>query len=408
MQVSPKNSAILDKMVVYSTLFPYFQPIPFPTDVQPLPFIFAILGVLLQISNNSFKPIYNPILLLIPISVLSFFISPILYGVEIFGLFQKSITPVLLLALTIALRQSLVKFTVKDITIVTLIYLAAGIIEIFFRDLYVSVIPTFVNYKEMSFGLRGIRSIAPEPTDLGLVMFCLATIFEIKAIEERTSFIRIFIIRASIILILLASISTLSYLCLIIYLIYITPNKLKIIYITAPVLLYYFLPGALEVRAIDIIFGLITNPMEIVSNTSLFYRYIDTFAAVYYLNETLLLPTLHGSSTLAYPYLVSNSDILGQFPNRTEFLLRMQLHPPEAFRNVISSLLIDYGVFGIAWLASMIWAIFRRVALPFLFLVLAAFLIYVGQSFPLAFPPIFALIGVALTNRQRKAFHVER
>lgn len=153
-------------------------------------------------------------------------------------------------------------------------------------------------------------------------------------------------------------------------------------------------------RPISLFLYLLTDPYYLVEKTSFFYRVFQNIVAFDYFKEHYGVPS--GLNT--FHYAIDDLDRLRYmelFPSRSEYVDFFFDANLLSVKNVLARWLVENGLVAVAfivWFLGLVCISVKRVGVRYRYMAACLFLLYIFQSFPLFYPPIWFMLGL-LFNR---------
>lgn len=399
------NINIYSQIVVFFCFVPYVSFIPLSTDMQPLALL-LVIGFLLFLKSILINSVVIGMFIYIGVSLSFTNYSSINHIEQYFILLLSYLSFPLICLFGYNFKGELQ----KPLRFCLLFYLFFSFIQLFSPSFFKGYVSLIYNQKVIETGIRGWSSVTPEPTDLA---FTCSIVIGVLLMLYKDSINKPYIlVSLGVALFLIAGslgvsgYLTSSFVFLCYFLTSDKPLNVKLAYI-----IFFLLVCSLmliliqDTRVGMIVTGLISNPFYIISNTSLFYRVFENHLAILYTIEHSLLPAGFNGFYDAVKDISSKSHILTSiYVDRSDFIVRYFNNPPEFAKNVFSRSLIENGIvfiFGLIFLISyLVYSLQFRV----FSILLILFILYLAQSFPLYYPPIWFMLGYVMKNYSKKSY----
>lgn len=405
-----KRPSTLVGLVLLAALLPYIKlgPIGLPSEVQAWSallawtaiFFFAVRQRLLM---NRFH------IVILAFSFVFIVYIPFDGFIEIGQYLRKSISFIMSVSIAVIARFLYPVQTLKLLKFATVLWLIFAILGQVAPSSYQQIVTKFVPGALGVFGNRGVTSLAPEATDFGFTMvyFWMLTVLASIASQARGGpaaptwlyvaiFVNIGLSRAG------AGIMAVAVLVLV-YQFSVdrqTGRNLisgKSIMITLAVFVVFvigimFMPQT-GIRGLDLLVILVQTPGDLIQTTTLSYRIVHNMVGFYGLLESYLLGYGAGTFTVLGPelyYASTISDTLGlQGWYRSNMISTLHTSPLATFPVIF----FEYGILGVIFVVYIFVAILRSDQ-PAKYVVAALLFMTWAQSFPVAYPMFWLLLGM--------------
>lgn len=384
-----------------SCMLPYISIMPLNTDIQPL---YALLGLIslayILIKDQVFVSRATVFFMLFAfIFILNYsFVAENSFIYHI----RKSVGVLFVIPVVIIFSKyyHLLKFRIYLIVLTA--YFLGALIQALFPAVYYSVFSFIFNNKTVELGLRGWKSFTPEPIDFAITCIMLMLMvfgsYLIAAIKKS----QMIFLQAGFLLLMLGTFSATGYICFFVILAvyFLSRIKLsKLVSLTIIILclqLFAFDYLYDNVRSFQLAVNLITDPLQVIEKTSLFYRvFHNMVAAFYFFDNPSLLGLGVGSFDIAAKYVHDEYDLIRIFPFRSEFIsLGYYGDFGAESKNMVSQLVIEHGALGILFYLLCYFMIFSRWVNGFSKFILVTFAVASIQSTPMVFPLLWVLIAI--------------
>lgn len=308
-----KKSNFLVYVFLFFCFIPYISPLPLSTDIQPT---FIFFGILILISFSIRK--YTSFEIIVFIFSIFYLVNISLDSTpDFFTYLRKNTSLLFIFPILVIVRKYYYMINDKFIKIILTLYISSILIEIFSPTIY-SYYNLFSTQKIIDYGIRGISGVMPEPTDFAFTCFMLISIIfiskELHLISKRLYFISFLLL----FLMILLSLSVAGVLSIILFIILINLRhifSLKFFLFFSIFSIFVFISiNYFENRVISILFNLVSNPMLVIENTSLFYRVLYNLIAIYNLYDSYGFGSFGvGAINHVGPYIIEKYDFFFNF-----------------------------------------------------------------------------------------------
>lgn len=392
-------SISIRKIVLNTTLFfcliPYISFLPLDSDLQPISLAFCIFSLLLlkkfKLNNIVYTQILFFLFCLLLIRANSFFnLSE--FFVSFFSVISTIV--IIIFSYNYFIKYGFQSFG-KILWSVVLFYLTFALLQALSPPIF-ALFDFLYNQKVIYLGIRGWSSLTPEPTDLG---FTLSVILFSYIILHNEGVLKLnYLLVGLIVVLILGTLSNAGILTLLVLALILTLSK-------KPFLALFLVPFMIlaitagensDIRPVRIISNIFLDPLSVIEFTSLFYRVFENQLAVLLSIDNYFLPYGFSSFSNVVTDLNEYVDILHTtYPSRVEFISNYIASPPESAKNIFSRYIIELGIFFIIYLILLFWFVGSlRVSGLTILLTFSIFILYIVQSFPLFYPPIWLLLGM--------------
>lgn len=399
----------LPSLVLFFSLFPYITlgPIALPTEVQAWAALTAwgammLFAIYNRLRINTFHATILSFSLLFAIYI------PLGSDIEIDQYLRKSIAFILSAPIVILAQYLTPSRTLRILKASVLAWLAFAVLGQVAPDIYQSIAQQIVPRALGAFGSRGVTSLAPEATDFGFTMvyfWLLTLLVSIAAQTKGRAGAPMWLYVVIIINILLSrsasGIFALTFL-IIIYLFTYNAQARKSWVSVSAVLLGGFIVIGLAVlaslvaetgiRGIDLLLLALREPQALI-DTTLSYRLAHNLVGIFGLVDSNLLGNGAGSFTIDgvkiyHDYGIQELlNVQGWY--RENIPLTLNVSPLAIFPVI----LFEYGFMGLFFIFYIFHSVLTS-TLPAKKLVAALLFLTWAQSFPVAFPLFWLILGL--------------
>ena len=380
---------------LFFSLLPYVSPIPIGSDVQLMSGLIAFFIIFLLTLRDKFVLGTQDILLFGLSIFFLLYVNPKDDSYQI----RKAIGPLYGLGIFYITKKYFHHFNFRIVQLVIVIYLLAGLTQLFSPSLYQLTFEHFIRESKYAAGVaRGINSLTPESSFLGIVSIYLMLIlewFRERAAIQNKKFKTLYFL--CIFLVLLSKSGT-GYILLFGFLVFKFWKRLKKYW-------YVFVIGAIFglVVLANVPIGLINNKgfnnlIQLASVTtnfdliwrlgSLANRVSPVIVGIYgFLDNPLGYGS--GSFTVYAVDVFFKHNMESIFPGWQIPRLIQEISSDS--NSTFGKYLFEYGVFYLIFLFTLLYYIdYRRMNIFTLFLVLTSILF----SLPIVYPPIWVFLGI--------------
>lgn len=386
-------------------LLPYVSPgIRFPAEVQPWAGVYAwaLVGLYWLMGRRGLVDGDDWLLVIISVALL-LYIQPANLGDPLQYL-RKSLAFLFSLSIYFVAKRLRVKQLMVATSFALLAYLAFSFLQYVANPTYTVLIAHLVPVAPQFGGGRGASSLSPEATDFGFTAVYLFVLFLIcgaKASPLRRV-ATLGLIGAAVCVALSKSGSGTIALAIVLGLI--SWDHLRRSSIVGKLSLGLLLAiggivaiGAYrvleDIRGVQLLVLMLSSPTELL-DTSFVYRFVHNWVGVLGLIQSGGLGFGAGSFTVIAPTLYEGFGLGTQF-GLSSYYLSAVLDTLATFpAGVIPMLLLEYGALGVLY-AVLVFSKPARSSIPYRPVVLALLVLSWLQSFPVAYPPFWLLLGLS-------------
>lgn len=401
------------------SLFPYVGISIFraPTEVQPWAALFAWGGIMiLALSGRAGTKIHEMILLFFGLFFLVY--VPVWSQVDILSYLRKSSSVLLSLGIVL-LSRSLEPLTlIRALKVASLIWFAFASLGAVSPSLYHSIIKFFVPNALGAYGERGATSLAPEATDFGFTMVYYFMLLFLASVAERDKnrtgaplwlyliiVLNVFLSGAASGIFGLIIITSVLFFF---FDVKTASNRFRFrrsfmfISLSCLLLLVAIQIGLFEylnIRGVELLLVMLSDPSAM-TDTTLSYRLAHNLVGIYGMLESNFIGFGGGTFLLKARDLYFSNNV-GELLDLTGwYAINVPNTLSESPLSMVAVLLFEYGVFGLLFLLYCLWLpIASRVLAGVA--VAALLFLTLSQSFPLAYPLFWVLVGVVQNPRFR-------
>ena len=298
-----------------------------------------------------------------------------------------------------------VETILQALKIALAIYVVFILLEYANKDIYFTVARLFVPGALGAYEGRGLTSLAPEATDLGFTGAYLFLILRMVAYSQRINYRSLLMCYGACIFIILSSASGSGYFTLAAFLSLELLSRISIrkiialvvTLITCLAIIIFSVPDALfeqlgTIRAIELATTLALNPNAI-GETTLSYRMAHNLVGFYGMLESNFIghgagEFILGAQNTYYDYSVAEALGISGW-----YALNVPVTLTESPLAMTAVLMYEFGFVGILLVIFMIQVPYTNHVYAANRIALLIFLT-LGQSFPLAYPPLYFLLGM--------------
>lgn len=405
-------------MIMGLSLLPYlrFGPIGVPTETQPWAALAAWAMLLIFLVRGRLN-VTRFAAIIFAFSFLFMVYIPLGDDLDIGQYLRKSMAFVLSISVMIIARYltpSLIIGVLKPVALLWLVFAVLGEIN---PSLYQDVISPLVPGALGSYGERGVTSLAPEATDFGFIMVYFWVLAMVASTSDRANggqgaplwlygvILGCIILSRSgagmfgltvVLLVKAATYSSASRRS------HLLPLQIVLLAITAPFVLFlvaHIVPET-GVRGIDLLVAAVQSPLDLV-HTTLSYRIAHNMVGFYGMLDSNLLG--HGAGTFTVMGVdVYNKHYIGDILGvQGWFRINIPNTLSESALAIFPVILFEYGLLGLIFLLFLFGTVLTS-TVRFRYVIFALLFMTWAQSFPVAFPLFWLLLGLV----QNKKFMV--
>lgn len=314
-------------------------------------------------------------------------------------------------------------FTARSITpralwialvIAVTIYVFFAILQLVANPLYQYLGNIFVPLRQVNLSTRGIASLSPEATDFGfLAVYLLFFTLLLMQIKDRpTSMRNLQIVAFATGGCVVASTSGSGMIALaavlsLVFLPRIRDPRLTIlavagIAVSLPLLLLVQYQYVMNIRGVQLLSMLLTSPEVLVSTTTFSYRFISNVIGLIALVESYGLGYGAGAFTHLAPQIYVTHELGSAWQLQGYYYTNVRNVLKTEPSGVFPILTLEAGLIGVA-LVVHLWRAVYRSTIPYRWAALVLMTLAWSQSFPVAWPPFWLLIGLWLNPQFRDA-----
>lgn len=405
------NAASVPLSIVLAlTLFPYLQfgPLATPTEVQPWAALSAWVMFFVLLVRGRLRLTRFDIVIF-AFSVVFLVYIPFGQEIDLGQYLRKAMAFVLSISLLVVARYLTPSLMISVLKPAVLAWFAFAVLGEVNPALYQQMVTPLVPGALGAFGERGVTSLSPEATDFGFVMvyfYVLAILASTSARARGQAAAPLWLYVAIVICILLSrSAAGVFGLTLVILVKAMTYNgssgtshlslRTVILTIAVPFILIFAarLSPETGVRGIDLLITALLVPQELVQ-TTFSYRIAHNLVGLFGMLDSNLLG--HGAGTFTvlgvdtyHRFFIG--DLLG-VQGWYQFNIPNTLQ--ESALAIFPVILFEYGLLGLVFMIYLYSSVLTS-NMRLKFVVVALLLMTWGQSFPVAFPLFWLLLGLA-------------
>lgn len=391
-------------------MLPYVRigPIGVPTEIQPWAALIAWLILLILLMTGRLY-ITRFAVIIFSFSVIFMVYIPLGENLDVGQYLRKSMAFVLSVSVMIVARYLTPRLILGVLKPVTLLWFVFAVLGETNPSLYQNVVSPLVPDAIGSFGERGVTSLAPEATDFGFVMVYFWVLAMLSSISDRENggggapLWLYGVILACIIL----SRSGAGVLGLTVVLLVravtdsnvsrrrqLLPLRVFLFAISAPFVLFFASHVIPEtgVRGIDLLVIAIQSPLDLLQ-TTLSYRIAHNLVGIYGMVDSNFLG--HGAGT----FTVRGVDVYDEYSIGIILGVQgwYQINIPntlgESALAMFPVIIFEYGLIGLVFLLILFGSVLNS-TVRFRYVVFALLSLTWAQSFPVAFPLFWLLLGL--------------
>ncbi len=378
----------------FFALMPYVSPIPLGSDVQIITGLIGYLLIAGLLIKDKF--LVNPRELLI--FLLGFFFIAYINTNESTYQFRKAIGPLYAFGVYFVAKKYKGYLNLKVLDLALFIYFLGSLVQLISPSLFQMTFEFFIRESKYSTGTaRGVTSLAPEPSFLGIVCIYILLIQDwvytrFNSTKDKMYFTRMFM---AIFMILLSK-SGAGYILLFLFFAAKSTSYLKKYWILMSIVFASFLFLILNIENVSGNKGLSdlvsvlksTSPKDLLRVSSLSNRVNPVVVGV---AGALEKPFGRGSGSFTTQakevYLENGIDKIYPFYMRDRLLYEISSDSVSTFGKYI----FEYGVFFIFWLVLVLIGLnFKESGTFTVFLLLSGLLF----SLPIVYPPLWLIFGI--------------
>ena len=415
--ISLRIRSPLYSLLFFFALMPYISPwVQFPGNLQPYCFVLGWILALMYVNKKRWMLDFDGYFLgVVFFSIVTiFYLNP--FGpVDIGQIFRKSISIFMSLGLLFIVSMTGFLKAKNAVVISVGLYTFFGLLHYLDADLFIELASKFVLLRDVEIGVRGTPSLAPEATDFGFTMVYMIVIVCIMRADRLLSaplFSAIFL--ACIVNVVLSqSVSGVIAGCLLsgiwcVRRIQLSTKRLifgffLVVFFLASSEAFLFSGKTMfgDVRVVQIGSEFLRDP-SILLSTSFAHRFVHLYVGALGFFQTVGLGFGAGTFTIIAPEIYINSNVSAYFGLNAHYTHACYESLKESPVSVIGLLIFEYGFVGFALVLYLI-------SLPFLcknkyrYYISALIFLTLFQSFPLAYPLMWLLLGYVFWSRETSA-----
>lgn len=400
---------IFSAVVFALALFPYVTagPLAFPSEVQPWAALFAWLAILYALATKGLK-LEKFHLFFLGFGALFLVYVPLMDEINIQSFLRVSGAFILCSSIVVLMQYMTPERMISLLKFASVVWFAFALLGQISPGTYLEVVRPFVPRALGAFGERGVTSLAPEATDFGFTMayLCgfafLATLaMQSKGKSGPPRWVFIVIVLSILLSRSASGIFAISIVYVFWRLLY-KPERLSysgltrallLVAVIVPLLaLFVAAAPATGVRGIDMMILTLTSPEEL-TNTTLSYRLAHNLVGIFGLLDSYLMGwgagsfVRHGVDIYIKYDIASLIDVQGWYMENIPNTLRDK--PMAVFPVIV----FEYGIFGLIYVFGLFRYIIRS-NVQGTMMIMALLLMAWAQSFPVAYPLFWALLGL--------------
>ena len=402
--------SLLFIVVTFCTLMPFVSVvISFPSQMQPWAALFSMIGGLVFFLMKNNKLSLEIKSLIIFSLMLSMYITK--YSVIDIEYFKKNIGLVFSISILIFYYYYGYRSEFGRVILPVLyLYLFFAVLQYLSTPVYTGLSGLFLDVSDIHIGERGAASLMPEATDFGFTLnyFILITYLFYKQGVVSGRLLKHVIILCVLMIFLSKSASGVITLVLLLSAIYCVNARIKLGHILASfaaialvlILIFVFSNELMNIRGVVIIVDLL-NDYETIMLTSFAHRFIHNAVGFLAFVDSNLLG--FGAGTWSFMaeevFQIHRLDIV--FSLNPYYSIAVADSLNQAPLSNIGFMLLEYGVFGLIFVYLIFYKLTKieaKLYMPALCIMLLTWL----QSFPLAFPPFWMVIGLLMHAKNNK------
>lgn len=286
------------------------------------------------------------------------------------------------------------------------VYVFFGVLQVFSNPIYQAIGAIFVPLTQVDLSDRGIASLCPEATDFGFLsvylLFFTLVLMRIQAPPTSMRSLQIMALVTTGCAVASMSGSGIIALAAVLSIIFLRRIRKPRVVILAIVglavvasTLLALQPNLMSVRGVQLLSLLVTSPSTLVSTTTFSYRFISNVIGIIALFESYGLGYGAGAYTLIAPQIYLTHDLGTVWQLQDYYLVNVRNVLEIAPSGVFPVLFLESGLIGVA-LVIHLWRAVYRSTIPFGSAALVLMTLAWAQSFPVAWPPFWLLIGLSL------------
>lgn len=405
------NVKAFSLIVLLFAVFPYIGigTFRFSSEVQPWTALLAWIGVFIFSLSGQIRLKRNHFVIII-FGIIFLLYIPFWKDINIQYYLRKSISVGLSASLFIFGQYLIPKTVMGVIKIATIIWFVFALLGFLYPEQYITIIKPFIPGAVGSFGERGVTSLSPEATDFGFTMVYFLVLLTLSSNVQKANnrqgakswvywliFINILLsgsgsgIIASLLFFIVLKITydkkyhrnTLNF-------------KNFTIFVTFMIATIFLIGLAsyqsFGIRGINLIFVALSDPTAL-ADTTLSYRIAHNLVGIFGFLDSNLLGFGAGSFVEKGVEIYDKYNIdqmvgvTGWYASNIPYTLK------ESPLAMIPMLIFEYGLFGLAFL-SYFFLILLQSKVAGKIVITMMFLLTLGQSFPLAYPLLWLLLGL--------------
>lgn len=402
--------SLLFVVVTFCTLMPFVSVvISFPSQMQPWAALFSMIGGFVFFLMKKNKLSFEIKSLIIFSLMLSMYITK--YSVIDIEYFKKNIGLVFSISILIFYYYYGYRSEFSRVILPVLyLYLFFAVLQYLSTPIYTGLSGLFLDVSDIHIGERGAASLMPEATDFGFTLnyFILITYLFYKQGVASGGLLKHVIILCVLMIFLSKSASGVITLVLLLFAIYCVNARIKLGHILASsaaiglvmILMFVFSNELMNIRGFVIIVDLL-NDYETIMLTSFAHRFIHNAVGFLAFIDSNLLG--FGAGTWSFMaeevFQIHRLDIV--FSLNPYYSIAVADSLNQAPLSNIGFMLLEYGVFGLIFVYLIFYKLTKietKLYIPALCIMLLTWL----QSFPLAFPPFWMVIGLLMHAKNNK------
>jgi hypothetical protein len=392
-----KNKSTITTLTLCAIFFPYIGSGLLGTDVQPT-YIYASL-IYFFLYKAAFK--IKEIIFILVILFVGVF-SSYIWSIEANSIINFKVSVSILGAFLIYNfgRSVSLEITYRVAFKSIFAYFFFALLFYFFPDFYSLITTPFYNEKILMITTRtGWSPLSPEPGDFAFtiswIFFLLLLLRSVLFKYPRSP--SLMFVGITYGLMVLVTKALLGYISLI----FIIIRKMRIRSVSFILALSFIMISVFpDIRPVIILIDLFSNPFEVVEKTSIFYRAIHNHIALLYFFENFGLPAGFGSYSDIAKEIMQDKTFQSLYHSREVFFESFVAYDVIESKNIFSNLMVSLGWVGVFVFYS-IFKIFKNIDLEFKLLGIFMMLLFLLQSFPIAYPLPWFVLGL-ITQLSKK------
>lgn len=395
-------------------LLPYVSPVVrFPADVQPWAALFAWMLLAVHIATKGWRISRIDGILIVLSIILGFYVFPDNLGL-VSQYLRKSLAFVFSLSIFFLARTLSVKHATRAAIIAVSLYLAFAILQYLANPLYAHLVGSIVPLGIQFGGGRGASSLSREATDFGFTAaYLMMLLILVGNLGSRTTGTRLAMLGAVLCVLLSKSGSGIITLAVIMGLVF--ARKIRksnimgrswfaLVIIIAIFAAYQMGRALIDIRGVQLLVLMVASPAELL-DTSFAYRFIHNWVGAIGFFESYGIGFGAGSFTKVAPELYMRHGLATTFGLSGYYSTAVYETLARNPLGMLPMLLLEYGMVGVMYIGTIAFVLVRSKIphkLPVGLLLLFTWL----QSFPVAYPPFWLILGLCRNPQFAKKDHV--